>query len=47
MGFVQANAISVKWTGLATPGIVGIESFFRLMFLKVWMTAFFIIASHA
>lgn len=28
------NALSVKFTGLATPGIVGVESFFGLFFLR-------------
>ncbi len=34
MGLAQGAAVSVKWTGLATPGMVAVESFFALWFLK-------------
>ena len=34
VGFVTANAISIKWTGLATPGMIAIESFFAFFFLR-------------
>jgi dolichyl-phosphate-mannose--protein O-mannosyl transferase len=34
MGILCANAVSVKWTGLATPGLIAIESFFGFFFLK-------------
>ena len=33
-GFVFGNAISVKWTGLATPAMIGLESFMALFFLR-------------
>lgn len=32
-GVVFANAISIKWTGLATPGLIALESFFAVFFL--------------
>ena len=34
MGLVCANAVSVKWTALATPGMIGLESLFGLFFLR-------------
>jgi hypothetical protein len=34
MGVVCGNAVSVKWTGLATPGLVALESFFGLAYLR-------------
>jgi len=34
MGMVCGNAVSVKWTGLATPGLVALESFFGLAYLR-------------
>lgn len=33
MGFCTANAVSIKWTGLATPGLIALESFFAVFFL--------------
>ena len=33
-GFIFANSISIKWTGLATPGMIAVESFFALFFLR-------------
>ena len=33
-GFVFANAFSVKWTGLATPAMIGLESLMGLFFLR-------------
>ena len=33
MGFCTANAISIKWTALATPGLIALESFFAVFFL--------------
>lgn len=32
MGVVCANCVSIKFTGLATPGLVAVESFFSLFF---------------
>jgi dolichyl-phosphate-mannose--protein O-mannosyl transferase len=29
-----SSAISIKWTGLATPGMIGLESFFGFFFLR-------------
>jgi dolichyl-phosphate-mannose--protein O-mannosyl transferase len=34
VGLALGASVSVKWTGLATPGLVAIESFFALWFLK-------------
>ncbi len=34
MGVVVSSAISIKWTGLATPGMVAVESFFAFFFLR-------------
>jgi dolichyl-phosphate-mannose--protein O-mannosyl transferase len=34
IGFVTANAISIKWTALATPGLIALESFFAVFFLR-------------
>jgi len=34
VGLACANAISIKFTGLATPGMVAVESFFAVFFLK-------------
>ena len=31
---VVGASISVKWTGLASPGMVAVESFFAIWFLK-------------
>ena len=33
-GIVFANTISIKWTGLATPGMIALESFFAVAFLR-------------
>ena len=34
MGIVTSSAISVKWTALATPGMIAIESFGAVFFLR-------------
>jgi dolichyl-phosphate-mannose-protein mannosyltransferase len=34
MGITASSAISIKWTGLATPGMVAMESFFAFFFLR-------------
>lgn len=34
VGVVCANAVSIKFTGLASPGLVAVESFFALAFLR-------------
>jgi dolichyl-phosphate-mannose--protein O-mannosyl transferase len=34
MGFMCAQAISIKWTGLATPGVIALESFFGFGLIK-------------
>ena len=34
MGIVTSSAISIKWTALATPGMIAVESFFGFFFLK-------------
>lgn len=34
VGFACSSAISIKWTGLATPGLIGVESFFGFFFLR-------------
>ena len=34
VGVCCANAFSVKWTGLATPGLIAVESFTAVFFLK-------------
>jgi dolichyl-phosphate-mannose--protein O-mannosyl transferase len=33
MGLVCANCVSIKFTGLATPGMIALESFFALFFI--------------
>lgn len=38
-GFVSGCSISVKWTALATPGLIAIVSFFGLHFLEDPLTA--------
>jgi dolichyl-phosphate-mannose-protein mannosyltransferase len=34
VGVVTSSAISIKWTGLATPGMIGMESFFGFFFQR-------------
>jgi len=34
MGVVCSSSISIKWTGLATPGMIAVESFFGFFFTK-------------
>lgn len=34
VGVTCGTAVSVKWTGLATPGMIGLESMFALWFVK-------------
>lgn len=34
MGIVTSSAISIKWTALATPGMIAVESFFGFFFLR-------------
>lgn len=34
VGMSCANAVSIKFTGLATPGMIAVESFFALWFLR-------------
>lgn len=34
IGIATSSAISIKWTGLATPGMIGMESFFGFFFLR-------------
>lgn len=34
MGFLVAQSVAIKWTGLATPGMIAIESFFGFFYLK-------------
>jgi dolichyl-phosphate-mannose--protein O-mannosyl transferase len=34
VGLAMGASISVKWTGLATPGMIGLECLFALWFLK-------------
>lgn len=34
LGWVCANCVSIKYTGLATPGMVAVESFFAFFFLR-------------
>ena len=34
LGVATSSAISIKWTGLATPGMIGMESFFGFFFLR-------------
>jgi dolichyl-phosphate-mannose--protein O-mannosyl transferase len=33
VGLVTSCSISIKWTGLATPGLIALESFFAVFFL--------------
>jgi dolichyl-phosphate-mannose--protein O-mannosyl transferase len=35
MGVATSSAISIKWTALATPGMIAVESFFGFFFLRV------------
>ena len=34
VGVTTSCAISIKWTALATPGMIGMESFFGFFFQK-------------
>jgi dolichyl-phosphate-mannose--protein O-mannosyl transferase len=34
MGFMCAQAVAIKWTGLATPGLIAVETFFAFCFLR-------------
>lgn len=49
IGYLCAQAVAIKWTGLATPGMIAIESFFGIFFLRkpINITNGFVIAAVA
>lgn len=46
VGIATSSAISIKWTALATPGMIALESFFGFFFLKVRIRAWMFCSMH-